>query len=276
MAFKRDHPFSQFNFRVSWDGLNEKQVEAGFQEVSGLGMEITVAEYRAGNHSDNSSIKVNGTYKIPDVTLKRGVIGSNDLYTWINQVRNGAPNHFKTVTIKLMAEDRETAVVQWKLTNARPMKYTGPSLNGKGTDLAIEELVLASERIERRAGRIDPDRRMVTELARLPGVVVRGAAAAAPGGAAAHGHRRLRRLRRRRAAARAGGDREPAALPRPLRRPTRAWRGTRDRGEIRSALPRPRRSRRSSPTAACAAGSVRVADDAPSADRAAPASSSPG
>jgi hypothetical protein len=127
MAFKRDHPFSQFNFRVSWDGLGEKTVEAGFQEVSGLGTEITVAEYRPGNHSLNSSMKVNGTHK---------------------DVRNGTPNHFKTVTIKLMAEDRETEVVRWKLTNARPMKYTGPSLNGKGTDLAIEELVLASEKID--------------------------------------------------------------------------------------------------------------------------------
>ena len=38
--------------------------------------------------------------------------------------------------------------MQWKLIGARPMKYTGPSLNGKGTDLAIEELVLAAERIE--------------------------------------------------------------------------------------------------------------------------------
>jgi hypothetical protein len=27
------------------------------------------------------------------------------------------------------------------------MKYTGPSLNGKGNDLAVEELVLAAERI---------------------------------------------------------------------------------------------------------------------------------
>jgi phage tail-like protein len=148
MAFKRDHPFSQFNFRVSWDGLGEKTVEAGFQEVSGLGIEITVAEYRPGNHSLNSSMKVNGTHKISDVTLKRGVIGSADLYQWINDVRNGTPNHFKTVTIKLMSEDRETEVVRWKLTNARPMKYTGPSLNGKGTDLAIEELVLASEKID--------------------------------------------------------------------------------------------------------------------------------
>lgn len=148
MATKRDHPYSQFNFRVSWDGLDEKSVEAGFQEVSGLGLEMTIAEYRAGNHSENSPIKVNGTSKVPDVTLKRGVIGRTDLYQWLNNVRNGAPNQFKTVTIKLMAEDRETEAVRWKLTNARPMKYTGPALNGKGTDLAIEELVLAAERIE--------------------------------------------------------------------------------------------------------------------------------
>ena len=148
MATKRDHPYSQFNFRVSWEGLDEKSVEAGFQEVSGLGLEMTVAEYRAGNHSEYSSIKVNGTNKVPDVTLKRGVIGRTDLYTWLNNVRNGAPNQLKTVIIKLMAEDRETEAVRWKLMRARPMKYTGPALNGKGTDLAIEELVLSSERIE--------------------------------------------------------------------------------------------------------------------------------
>jgi phage tail-like protein len=76
------------------------------------------------------------------------VIGRTDLYTWLNNVRNGAAGQLKTVTIKLMAEDRETEAVRWKLLNARPMKDTGPSLNGKGTDLAIEELVLASERIE--------------------------------------------------------------------------------------------------------------------------------
>ena len=35
-----------------------------------------------------------------------------------------------------------------KLTNARPTKYTGPALTGKGTDVAIEELVLAYERLD--------------------------------------------------------------------------------------------------------------------------------
>jgi len=148
MATPREYPYSQFNFRVSWDGLNETTVNAGFQEVSGLGLEMTVAEYRAGNWSENSSRKINTTYKVPDVTLKRGVLGALDLYQWLDAVRNGTQGQLKTVTVKLMSEDRTTAVMTWKLLRARPMKYTGPSLNGKGTDLAIEELVLSSERIE--------------------------------------------------------------------------------------------------------------------------------
>lgn len=156
MATLRNRPYSQFNFQVSWgpapnsDGetMAENTVQAGFQEVSGLGMEITVAEYRAGNYMENAPMKITGMVKTPDVTFKRGVIGSQDLYTWLDAIRNGAQNQLKTVQIKLMAEDRETVAQEWKLTNARPMKYTGPSLNGKGTDLAIEELVLAAERID--------------------------------------------------------------------------------------------------------------------------------
>jgi len=76
------------------------------------------------------------------------VLGALDLYQWLDAVRNGTQGQLKTVTVKLMSEDRTTAVMTWKLLRARPMKYTGPSLNGKGTDLAIEELVLSSERIE--------------------------------------------------------------------------------------------------------------------------------
>ena len=153
---ERNRPYSQFNFRVSWeaatgnegDPLSEESVEAGFQEVSGLGMEITVAEYRSGNFPTNEPIKISGMVKTPDITLKRGVIGRIDLYKWLNAVRDGAQNQLKNVTIKLMTEDRADVAQEWLLKNARPMKYTGPSLNGKGTDVAVEELVLSVERIE--------------------------------------------------------------------------------------------------------------------------------
>ena len=119
------------------------------QEVSGLGMEITVAEYRGGNFVDNTPMKITGTYKVPDVTLKRGVIGDLDtLYSWLNDVRNGSQTALRTVTIQLQSEDHANVVQEWKLTNARPTKYTGPSLTGKGTDVAIEEVVIACERID--------------------------------------------------------------------------------------------------------------------------------
>ena len=148
MAEFRERPYSQFNFLVDV-GNGTDGPQAGFQEVSGLGMEITVAEYRNGNERDNAPRKINGMYKVPDVTLKRGVIGTLDLYEWLDQVRNGAQQEaLREVTIQLQSEDRSTVVMEWKLKEARPMKYTGPSLNGKGTDLAIEELVLACERIE--------------------------------------------------------------------------------------------------------------------------------
>lgn len=147
MATERDRPYSQFNYLVDVGGGTEG-AKAGFQEVSGLGLEITVAEYRPGNQKDNAPMKVTGLYKVPDVTLKRGVIGATDLYKWIDEVRNGKQDQRKTVTIQLQNEDRSAVVMTWKLSEARPIKYTGPSLNGKGTDVALEELVLACERID--------------------------------------------------------------------------------------------------------------------------------
>lgn len=148
MAEFRERPYSQFNFWVDLGKGDTESPQAGFQEVSGIGMEINVAEYRTGNEKDNAPRKITGTYKVPDVTMKRGVIGSLDLYEWLDEVRKGSQDSLRTVKIHLRSEDRTTTTQTWKLTNARPKKYTGPSLNAKGTDVAIEELVICCERID--------------------------------------------------------------------------------------------------------------------------------
>lgn len=148
MAEFRERPYSQFKFLVDLGTGDTESAKAGFQEVTGLGMEINVAEYRAGNEKENSPRKITGSYKVPDVTFKRGVIGSLDMYEWLDQVRSGAQDALRTVVIQLQNEDHSAIAQEWKLTNARPIKYTGPSLNGKGTDVAVEELVLACERLD--------------------------------------------------------------------------------------------------------------------------------
>lgn len=148
MAVPRDRPYVQFNFLVDLgDGVTEGP-QAGFQELSGIGMEVTVSEYRNGNHKENSVMKVTGMNKQTDVTAKRGVIGALNLYKWLDQIRNGDQNAMRTVTISLQNEDHTSVVQTWKLLRARIIKHTSGPFNAKGTDVAMEELVLAYERLE--------------------------------------------------------------------------------------------------------------------------------
>ena len=148
MAVMRDRPYVQFNFLVDLGDGNTDGPDAGFQEMSNVGMEVTVAEYRNGNDKENSVRKITGLNKATDVTMKRGVIGSLDLYKWLDDVRNGANSGLRTVTIDLKSEDRSTTVQSWRLINARIMKHQSGPLSAKGTDVAMEELTLSYERLE--------------------------------------------------------------------------------------------------------------------------------
>ena len=148
MATLRDRPYTCFNFLVDLgDGVTEGP-QAGFAEVSGLGLEVQLIEYRTGNARENQVMKISGLTKTGDVTLKRGLIGSLHLYQWLDQVRNGDPNAMRTVTIALQNEDHTAVVQTWKLLRTRIVKHTSGPLNAKGNDVAIEEIVLSCERLE--------------------------------------------------------------------------------------------------------------------------------
>jgi len=151
MAESRETPYSVFNYLVNLGDGTEGEVQGGFSEVSGLNAEVTIAEYRNGNAPVNYVTKVPAIHKAGDVTLKRGVIGSENIYNWLDQIRAGDVQAKRNVEVKLKNEDpsSQSAVVTWKLINAIPIKWTGPTLTAKGgSDVAIEELVLAVEHIE--------------------------------------------------------------------------------------------------------------------------------
>jgi phage tail-like protein len=149
MAELRDTPYGVFNFLVNLGDGTEGEVQGGFSEVSGLNAEVTIAEYRNGNAKVNYVSKVPAIHKSGDVTLKRGVIGAENIYNWLDQIRNGDVKAKRNIEIKLISEDRAGTVVSWKLINAMPIKWTGPTLTAKGgSDVAMEELVLSVEHIE--------------------------------------------------------------------------------------------------------------------------------
>jgi phage tail-like protein len=146
MAVFRDLPYGNQRFLVDL-GDGTTGVQASFSEVLLPDISIDVIEYRNGSDKAYGTRKLPGISKYGDVTLKRGVTGALNLYSWIDQVRKGDANFRRTVTISLLAEDL-TPVFTWKLQRAWPAKYSFGELNAQGTDVAIEELVLVYEALE--------------------------------------------------------------------------------------------------------------------------------
>lgn len=147
----RENPYGAFNFIVSLgdaqgDGA-EGTIIGAFSDVSGLGTDVSYSEYRNGNERFNTVRKIPNTHKVDDVTLKRGVVGSDDLWAWLKGVRDGTADP-RNITIMLLDEAR-SPVVTWSLRNAQPKKWTGPTLAAKGGgEVAMEELSLVHEGLE--------------------------------------------------------------------------------------------------------------------------------
>jgi phage tail-like protein len=150
MAEERTSPYCNYNFTVSFSPSTRDpdKPSGGFSDVSGLATELTVAEYRYGNDKDMHVRKISGLHKVSDVTLKRGVLDSKDFWDWIDSVRTQSVNAQRQVTIT-MNDEAGNPVQSWTLRGCVPLKYTGPTLAGKGGgDVAMEELTLSSEGLE--------------------------------------------------------------------------------------------------------------------------------
>jgi len=145
----RTAPYPAYNYIVNVNGPRDpEKLLGGFSDVSGLVTEIHISEYRDGNEPESGVRKVPGSYKVGDITLKRGVVDSSDLWAWITQTRTTGVLAQRDVVITLR-DEAANPVQQWKLRNVVPMKYTGPTLAGKGGgEVAMEELVLSAERYE--------------------------------------------------------------------------------------------------------------------------------
>jgi len=146
MPTLRDDPYLRFNFLVAIGDDDPGSVLGGFQDCSPLGMEIGVAEYRNGNERTNQVRKLPGLTRTPDVVLRRGLVGSADLFSWIAEIRRGVLDR-REVTITLLDEQRQP-VMAWRLHRAWPSRWTAGPLHAKQNAVALEELTLVCESID--------------------------------------------------------------------------------------------------------------------------------
>ena len=137
----RKDPLASFNFLVKIQNL-----DLGCNEISGLVNETTVIEYRNGSDLPTPH-KLPGQIKYNNLVFKRGFTpNGKELRDWRMTVVNGKTER-RSGTITLLDEGRKPALV-WKFFEAWPSKLSGPAMNAKNSDVAVEELELAVEGVE--------------------------------------------------------------------------------------------------------------------------------
>ncbi|MGH3011631.1 MAG: phage tail protein [Gaiellaceae bacterium] len=139
-ASTRRDPFKNFSFLAEIDGV----AAAAFSSVSGLAAEAEVIEYR--ELGGLQSIKLPGRIRYPNVTLRRGLTTSRDLWDWWQTVSDGRPQR-RGVLIVLL-DDAGQPVLRWSLREAWPVKWELSELDASKNEVAIETLELAHEGLE--------------------------------------------------------------------------------------------------------------------------------
>ena len=131
--------------------------DCGFQECSGLDIEMDVQEYLEGGRNDGVIRRV-GRAKYQNLVLKRGMIwragGGADpvLWQWIQDVLRGVRPVVRYDGIVEVMGFHEEVVARWAFRRGLPAKIAGPQLNAKTGEVAIEELHIAHEGLQLVAG----------------------------------------------------------------------------------------------------------------------------
>ena len=137
----RKDPFRSFNFAVELDGITR----ASFRECSGLDASQDPIDYREGTEGTTAR-KLPGLNKYSNITLKWGMTDDTELWAWRKKAMTGKIER-KNGSIVLLDESGEEKL-RWNFREAWPTKWTGPSFNATGNEVAIETLEIAHEGLE--------------------------------------------------------------------------------------------------------------------------------
>ncbi len=143
-----------FRFEVSFDRASgtgpQRLGDGGFQEVTGLEVEMDVTDLEEGGRNDAVTRRI-GRAKFQPLVCKRGMFGpasgdaEQELWQWLHDIVSGVrPVRRYNGTVKVQDQAGST-MAAWRFLRAVPSKIVGPQLNAKTGDIAIEELHLSHE-----------------------------------------------------------------------------------------------------------------------------------
>jgi phage tail-like protein len=138
-------PFTSFNFAVEIDvpGVSPVVCNGAFQECDGMELTMDVKTIREGGNNARQ-IRLTGPFNVGQLTLKRGMTRTFDLWNWV-QAAMLDPALRATAVVVLLAADGKTERMRVVLDRCVPVKLKLPAMNAREGAVAIEELQLAYE-----------------------------------------------------------------------------------------------------------------------------------
>ncbi|MDQ1639069.1 MAG: hypothetical protein QOF62_2408 [Pyrinomonadaceae bacterium] len=138
-------PFTAFNFSVEIDveGVAKPICDAAFAECDGLEMTMDVKTIREGGNNGRQ-IRLTGPINYGQVTMKRGMTATFDLWNWFNLMLT-SPWLRADANVVLFAADGTTERARFLLSRCVPTRLKSPPLSAKDGGVAIEELQLSYE-----------------------------------------------------------------------------------------------------------------------------------
>ncbi len=143
----RDDPYRNFRFRVEIKGI---QI-AGFAEATIPETSTESVDYREGIDQPFQR-KLSGLTKFGNITLKKGLTDSMDIYNWRKQIEEkGANSKDSRKSLSLILIDEEGKdKARWDIVEAWPTKYDPSDFNAKENNVVIESLELVHEGVTRK------------------------------------------------------------------------------------------------------------------------------
>ena len=138
----RVDPYRGYYFRIEIDGIDR----GGFREASGLDSAQDPIEYREGTEPLTVR-KLPGLNKYSNISLKWGTTDDASLWEWRKKCIDGKVERKNGSVI--LINDAGEEKTRWNFREAWPTKWTGPSFNATGNEVAIETLEIAHEGVEK-------------------------------------------------------------------------------------------------------------------------------
>lgn len=149
------YPWTKMHFLVT---IENSSAQALFSEVTGLESTVDVIEFRFGNSRSFSPMKVPGLVKHGNLTLKAGYTASSEFRTWAAKCvydRRSAQMNRQKILIELLNVNggipeggfTSNSAQQYILEDAWVCKYSAPDMNATQSEIAIETMEIAFERL---------------------------------------------------------------------------------------------------------------------------------